>query len=388
MSRLIQFSLLLVVVVFGAAGYFIFQYLTVNDMARQLRGGSPLGIRLAFTEESSSGTTLEGFAQMIVYPEKRKVLFYFLNSDASYRDQEEKIMEMSPSAADRFSQFTDVKSSYYIHVSRDQFSRLIDLMGGMPYYIEEIVELENSKFQYPPGRIFFNGPQTAEFLYQRKVEPDPTRNYLTGVERVHRMESVLLNLQWRLEDYYDRLSPEGVWNTFSSIPDTNLSADEFRSLLRYLATDGVYTAILEVPLEVARGKRIGAGVYENKLFVKNDRARNVYLEFYNRLQGEKKAPGGYMVEVLNGTETPGLARRARQNIQIRDVVVMNVDNFAYKPVPETVILDRGGSSQLSEDLRRIANMGKESVFFRRKNLEVDTTLILGNDFRLKDMKLY
>ena len=87
------------------------------------------------------------------------------------------------------------------------------------------------------------------------------------------------------------------------------------------------------------------------------------------------------MEVLNGTETGGLARKVKQFLQDRGLVVLNTDNFPYKPQVKTVIVERYGSSFNALKLLELTGIDRKRVFFRRKALEVHASIIIGDDFK-------
>lgn len=387
MSLTARITIMTVLVLTLGLGYLIFDYFSANEMSRRLRGDEPVGILLSFEDEADENL-MAGAAQMIVYPEQKHILLYFLNTDASFEDEDKPTSELGSSSLDRFSRFSGVDNEYSINLTRTMVARLMDLMGGMDVFVEEPVVFDGGIFQYPQGIHHFSGDQIAEYMFARMKEEDPTKVHLTGVDRAFRMESILLSMMWNMKDLYVPVSEDSVWSVFASVPDTDLRADELRSLLRFIAAENIHTSAMEVPLEELQGERIRRGYYSKTLRVKENRARSIYLEFNNNLQGGRIGEGSFMLEVLNGTELNGLARRVKQNIQIHDIVVMDVDNYPYKPVSNTIILDRAGDTGYTENLMRLTGMNRSRVYFRRRPIGVDVTLILGQDFNIKKMKLY
>ncbi len=387
MSKIARLAILALFILLGVVGYFIVEWINANNMARLIRKDEPFGIRLAFVDNEDRDS-LASLAQLIVYPEYKHVLFYFVNTDAHLEPDDRGLKKMRISDADKFENFTGIRNEYSITLNRNQVSRLYDLIGGLSIFVEKPTIYDDSRFQYPQGVQHFPGDQIAEYMFSIENEDDPTRVHLNGIDRVHRIESVLLNSLWNLESLLQHVSDENVWAIFSSIPETDISPDELHTLLRYFMNEKVETSVLEVPLEEITGERIRGIYYRKKLQVKENRARSIYLEFNNNLMGGRIGKGSFMLEVLNGTEINGLARRVKQNLQINDIMVMDVDNYPYKPVAQTIILDRSGNSAYTKTLMKNTGMKPSRVYFRRKPVSVDNTLILGDDFNIKKMKLY
>ena len=97
----------------------------------------PIAIRLALLDDrqGSGGDRLEFLAQLIVFPKQKGVFLYCVNTSA-YQEGD-LIRKMSPSSADNFGDYTGFYSSDYIHIKRSQGERLLDILGGITFFVEE-----------------------------------------------------------------------------------------------------------------------------------------------------------------------------------------------------------------------------------------------------------
>lgn len=357
--------------------YFIYRSLNANDLEKRLAETEPIGVRLALQEETGE-TSLEIVAQMVLYPEHDRVLFYFLNTDAQFDEDDDPISGESPRSADRFSRFTGVDSDYSVTISRHNLVRLLNLAGGLDYFLEDVVVLEGALFQYPRGVQFWPGDQIVEYALGR-TPTEPERAHLSGVERLLRIESVLLNFFWKKEAYLEKFAGEEIWGAAFALFDTDLSSGEARSLLEFIARKKVHSSVLEVPLEAVNAERRRG----KKLLVKDQRAKLLYNGFHDNMVAGRLNSDQFSMEVLNGTEISRLANRVQQYLKDRGTQVLDADNYPYKPVLSTVVLERSGNSYSARKLLEMTGMKAERVFFSRQVTDVDLSMVLGEDFDIK-----
>ncbi len=386
MSRSARWITLAVLAILGAVGYFGYGVLNSNEFTRRLAGKDPFAIRIALLDESDQNS-VAGLGQMVIFPENKHIFLYFVDTDAAYPDEKVPISKMSVSSADRFEKYTGIPSKFSLQLNRAQWRRMFDLMGGMDLFLEEPEAFVNAEFQYPQGIHHFPGAQMVEYIYARQPEKDPTRKHLTGIDRVYRMESLFLSLFWNMKKLYKPISEDSLWAVAASIPSSGIQGGEFRSLVKYIASDKSSISVLEIPLEEKTG--VNPVIPGGKgLVVKENRARSVFLEFQNTLIGGNFGKGSFMLEVLNGTEVNGLARRVKQNLQIHDVMVMDVDNYPYKPLATSLIVDRKGNTRYTNSLLEMSRLDRDRVYFRRRSVETDLSLFIGDDFNIKKLKVY
>lgn len=341
-----------------------------NQLEKRLNDNAAVPIRLTIKEKDK----IEMLAQMIVFPEQKWMLFYFVNTDAFQPDASKPISDQAALFADNFEKYTGFKSAYSIELTRQSIARLIDLTEGFPVYLEAAQALPGSSFQYPAGRSRFSGEQAAEYALVRR--PQPGQEHMNGLERMRRMETVLLNVFWNLEKLESKMRAKPLKEFAIKLVETDLTSAELLSLGAFIGTCNV--TILEVPLELGPDRR---------LVVKEKRARTVYSEFFDNLRSGRLKKDVFSLEVLNGTEVGGLARRVKQFLQDRGVLVLNADNYPIKPVPKSVVLVRSGRTSLGHHMMEMTALPGESVFFDRGIQDVDVTILLGQDFDIKKLQV-
>ena len=122
---------------------------------------------------------------------------------------------------------------------------------------------------------------------------------------------------------------------------------------------------------------------QKKLVVKDQRAKLIYNGFFDNMVAGRLNSDRFSMEVLNGTEVSRLANRVQQYMKDRGGQVLDADNYPYKPVHETVVLERSGNSFNAHKLLEMTGMKPDRVYFRRQVTDVNISLVLGDDFDIK-----
>jgi len=344
-----------------------------SDMDRRLKGEDPIGIFFVMTDDARDDA-IDMAAQIVVFPAYKRVLLYCLNTDSFYEDEDEPMSKLSPGSADRFSRLTGVRNEYTIKITRSQAIRFLNVLEGINTYLEEPIVFQDGRFQYPQGYQFFPGEQIIEYALGH-TKPEFQKEYLTGVDRLYRTQSMALTLFWNLDEMTERVKNQKIRSFLYSLINTDLSEPEIKAVFSFFSGEGIKMDALAVPLETS------VGPLGTRLVVKDKRARNLFVEYRDNLRAGKLDSDEFPVEVLNGTETGGLARKVKQFLQDRGLVVLNTDNFPYKPQVKTVIVERYGSSFNALKLLELTGIDRKRVFFRRKALEVHASIIIGDDFK-------
>lgn len=379
-------GLFLLLVIVGSWLYF--SGTESNPVEKLLSGDEPIGIRIAFVSEDENGKKTELLSQAVIYPDIRSLVVYSLNTDAALDEETtpfQPVRDLSPSSGDVFQELTGVRSRYYIHLNQSSLARLVDLAGGFPSFFEHNEVYPGARFQYPRGGYKIPGQQVVEYLTLDREEKDPNKKYLLGVERLYRAESVFLSGFWNLGTLSSELLAPEIWSLIHGFLDTNLNTTELRSLISYFSEPSANCYMREVPLDT--GETSGSNNTLRNLYLKRERGKEVFDEIRKKIEGDIYIKGAYHVDVLNGTERGGLAKRVKQYIQSDRLQVLDVDNFPYKPLKETMILDRSGSTAYPARLARLTGLTRDRVVFKRMPLDVQSTLVIGTDFDFKKIKL-
>ncbi|MEQ9364828.1 MAG: LytR C-terminal domain-containing protein [Leptospirales bacterium] len=367
------------------ATYLGYQRLSSNDLELKLSQAAPFGVRFAILDDRNENQ-LEALAQTIIWPGEKRALLYFMNTHARHEIDDEAIRKLSPRSADRFAEFTEISNDYYITINRSQAVRLLDVLEGITLIVEDNQEFPDARFQYPRGVRFYPGEQILEYaLSERTLEKDPSRFYLNTIEKLYRTESTILNLYWRLGQFRETLEHRDMRAFAAGLVDSNLSGEELASLFDFLNLENeVHLNVLEVPMEIVKNPKPRQ---QDLLLVNPKRGRIVFREFNDDLRAGRLTSDLFPIDVLNGTEVGGLARRVKQFLQDRGLQVLDADNYPHKPLPKSFIVSRSGDTFITTRLMQITALERTRVVFGRSVLDVDASFIIGADFDTKQLRL-
>jgi hypothetical protein len=90
-------------------------------------------------------------------------------------------------------------------------------------------------------------------------------------------------------------------------------------------------------------------------------------------------------EVLNSTEKNGLAKSVKSILNENSIKVLSVGNGWNTKENKTIIIDRSGSSEYSYKIARLLGI-KNVHHLINKEIGLDTTVLLGEDFEIKPGK--
>ncbi len=375
MIKKIVFFILFILILLS--GFFTYLNLGVDQIQVLIQKNVPFSVRIAVLDDTQNDS-LEFLAQFIVYPKYKHIILYALNTEANLNDK--LIQKLSPVDADNFEAYTQIENTHYIHLRRSQASRLLDLYQGMNFYLEDNVFLKNSQYQYPKGSHYFSGEQLFEYFINQTLKSEENREF-SFMERLYRQESIFLDLFWQRQS--TEVNSNVKINNFAMrLIDTNFKFKELESLMKFILDSEVYLQTLEVPLQLLskNGKQI--------LKVNEERAPQVYKEFIARSQIKWLKPtDNFSVQILNGTETSGLARIVRDALQNIGPNILDVDNYKYKPLMKTMLLECSGNTYIAQKMSQLLNMGRNRVGFTRKASDIEISFLVGQDFSAKKLKL-
>lgn len=159
--------------------YWIYARLTADSLELLLSSDEPLALRIALEDSNAAGEDeLAALAQIVIFPEYKRVLFYFVNTDAHATDDDSPLKKESARSADFFEILTGLDSKYSISIHRKQAAHAINLMGGLTLFLEEPYKFDSQKFSYPQGVRFMPGEQAMEFALSR-ITSQPERSTRT-----------------------------------------------------------------------------------------------------------------------------------------------------------------------------------------------------------------
>lgn len=369
-QRTIIFTISILALIFSG-GLFFYKQATKTKLDKRLSQNKPLTIFISGLD-SEDKISLAVFA--IILPKEKKCGLYFLNPLSSFDDREDIIESLGKSGASsisrKISSISNFPLHYSIQVNEKDFENFIDVLGGLLFYFDNKFA-ESAKFQWSAGEEILSGEGIHEFLKLKGKTP------LDYVERINRQLSIGLTLYDRFQE--NKEFPKEWLKFFFSRIQTDLSPNELFALYEFFVSNHIIFSTSELPGELQTDKKNK----ETFLFVKEDTAKISFRNFEKNMLGDYFLDGEKArTEVLNATEVKGLARRVKSILNDKRFKVLSVENAWITNQKNSTVIDRSGNTEYSYKIAEILN-SKKVRHLIRKELGLDTTVIVGEDFEIK-----
>ena len=329
----------------------------------------------------SDNKTLTFGLLVTLFPTEKKAALFFINPLVSF--DEERLETLGPSAeavlTKELEKITNHSIDYKLSISENNFKRIIDILGGVPVYFDPgLIRKTSENYQRRVGEYMLSGEDISDFLKLR--DPENPTGYL---ERLWSQETVTLVLYDRIVQIHKTIKKEWLL-LFAKFFDTDLLPEEFVSLFQYLREGHLVLYVSEMPAEPititdGKTKRI-------QLKVKEEVASIAYSKFESDLRSEDFADGEFArIEILNGTEINGLAKQVKSLLNEKRIKVLTTDNAWTLNQENTIIIDRSGNPEYSYKIGEVLGI-KNIKHIIDKEVGLDTSIILGEDFEIKPGK--
>lgn len=250
---------------------------------------------------------------------------------------------------------------YYVKLGPQSFARIIDAIGGVEIDVEKDMKYTdtwaNLYIDLKQGRQVLAGEQAMHYVrWRNDLESD--------IGRVHRQQKVLLAVLQKLKSpatmvYAPRLLTAFVQNT-----QTNLNLSELITLGLFttpLGPQTVHTAT--VPGEVGL------------VYVEPDYVATQQIVTRMFLGIDPGLPLQTAVEVLNGSDIPGLARQTAMRLERLGFRIVRIDN-APQPARITTVIVRAARPDVAQAL---VDLLGNAVMAREEGAGPDITIVVARD---------
>jgi hypothetical protein len=274
---------------------------------------------------------------------------------------------------------TGVDIPFYISCSLTDFMHLTDLIGGLSVFIPSSVDIVSETYGrilLPSGAVLLDGDKVRNYLlYEDESDAE-------GEPVTRKQKAVLAFLRGLYE--HPEIFEKGQFRVLSPLLHSNITGEDFKQLLKYLSqTDSERL----VPQRLTGAVR----VVDSKELLFPFRDGQQIKEIIGQTLAALASKEGttlervYALEVLNGTDTNGLARTASELYQSFGYDVIRIGNAPQSGVEHTVLIDRIGNEAVAKIVAQVVRCENiESVQVSNDHSDsesnVDFTLILGKDF--------
>jgi anionic cell wall polymer biosynthesis LytR-Cps2A-Psr (LCP) family protein len=372
--------LVLIVLIVAAAGVFGYIQLRTDLFTEKLKSGDPVAVLFCV-----SGDQDYGFFELLLYHPQtsRGAILYIPGNVGTIIESMKKFDaigvlyergNLNP-LVEKVEELVAADVPFFIDLQDSELRNQVDLLGGLELFIPNPVDTEYAgrRVLLPSGSVVLDGDKIRDFIaYEEEIEND--------VDSVGRKQRFLQSLLESIADS-DLLEEKEGFARFRENMDTNLSPralGSFVAELKKLNDDKVVFQRVLGSTRIVDGEELLFPHFDGQLL------KEIVKQTLETLSSQDPFSEDELIvaiEVLNGTNVGGLARRAAnvfQSFGYEVVSVANADNPDYQ---KTVVLDRKGRLEVAQ---RIGDLIRcQRVYSRLEetgDMSVDVTIILGTDF--------
>lgn len=292
------------------------------------------------------------------YPQTR-----FSNDDLSL--QEKYFKNNKRLIKKEISRLLNIDHEYEIEYSIENFSKAVDLMEGVPFYLSKMDLTSEEKI--PSGEFIMDGD-----LIQKYLNVEEKNGFSTALV-LFRYYSVLLNIWENKEKKWNIIKDKRIFELMNSGVKTSLSVKELYSLAEKLSEDNTWVPVfIEIPLK--REKDIfyidvdSTALFVKKLINDINSKKNPFIENEPR------------IEIKNGTMIPNLARKMRYKIARKGLKVLEFSNADHHQYKKSILIDANANDYYLRSVARL--LGIEKVYHSvNKTHFTDLIFIVGQDYK-------
>lgn len=268
---------------------------------------------------------------------------------------------------------TGVPVPFYIFLSMDQLENTVDLLEGIQLFILEGHESELGNI-IPSGSVLLDGRKAREY-FSLNIQDERDSDRILRHQKF--MQQYLITLT---ENSNSASNPVYV-NEFHKHLTTNFDRDSLLSLMKYFSVFHGERLIIQ---RIMGSERI----VDDQLLLFPYVEGKVLREMIEQIQesislaiNEDENPEKITVEILNGTDQSGLARKTAEIFKSLGYEIYQYENAETFDYEKTVIIDRrGNASEAQEIADEINTSNVITEFSSETSNAVDVTIILGKDF--------
>lgn len=269
-----------------------------------------------------------------------------------------------------------VPVDFHIVLTMDGIETVSDLLEGIPLFVTDIPNEGPDAIRLPIGDVVLDGAKMQTYI---SYSPEGERDR----ERIARSQKIVAGIVVRLGERSDLVADPVASGILSDALEMNIDRRAFISLaavLGGLEDDRIITRQVE-----GTARRVETGDQTEVLLFPHQEGRwltESVRQVVENLQSQEVFRDENIVirlEILNGTESPGLARRTADLYRSYGFDVVTVGNAAREDVPETLVVDRVGNEIFVNRTAEIIRASRIDLQLEAQ-AGVDVTVVLGEDF--------
>jgi polyisoprenyl-teichoic acid--peptidoglycan teichoic acid transferase len=314
---------------------------------------------------------------IFLQPEQKKCGLFFINPISNF--DKSTIENLGDKALDTMimpiERITSFKVNYTINLTEKAFIDLIDIIEGLPVFLDNFYRNPTDNYVRGNGLYTMSGEEVVDFIQIRDRE-DP----LSYIDRLNSQESIFLALYDRIKEK-NEMKVDIIKLLFSK-SSTNLTLDDSIALYKYIKKNHLFFSIGEMPGQLIEDDETKLSV----LKINEKSASEGFGRLTNYLSSADYNIGDLArTEVLNSTDTTGLAKSVKSILNENGIKVLSVGNGWNSNEKYSAIIDRSGNTEYAYRIAKVLNINR--VFHLiNKEIGLDITVLLGEDFDFKNRK--
>jgi anionic cell wall polymer biosynthesis LytR-Cps2A-Psr (LCP) family protein len=264
---------------------------------------------------------------------------------------------------------------YWIIIDESGLAQGVDLLEGIEAFIPSKVDLAGPpRAALPSGALVLDGDKAAQFAFYK--DPDESDS-----DAIARRQKLFQSVIRRVGEKSAWAIRRDVFPAFKRNARSNMGDDSMKRLVEELAKIDADRLVLQKVTGVYRdvdGKRLLFPHYDGEL------VRDIVKQTLNALSNSgSSSPADkiFTVEILNGTPTKGLAKKAAEIFQSFGYDVQSVDNADRDDYGKTQIVDHFSNADAAKSIGDVIRCSSTSQQATAQDAAVaDFTIILGKDF--------
>jgi polyisoprenyl-teichoic acid--peptidoglycan teichoic acid transferase len=265
---------------------------------------------------------------------------------------------------------------YWIILDEKDLASAVDLLEGIELFVPTAIDLPGPpRVSLPSGALVLDGDKASLFAFYK--DPDETET-----DRVARRQKLFQSLVRRMGEKSEWLTRPAVFSTFKRSMRTNLSEDSLRGLFTELSKIDADRLVLQKVTGIYRdvdGKQLLFPHYDGEL------VQDIVKQTLNALANSGSASPAdkiFTIEILNGTPTKGLAKKAAEIFQSFGYDVLSVDNAEREDYDKTQVIDHFSNPDASKNIADVirCQATSQQPATAQDAAAADFTIILGKDF--------
>jgi anionic cell wall polymer biosynthesis LytR-Cps2A-Psr (LCP) family protein len=264
---------------------------------------------------------------------------------------------------------------YWIVIDEKGLSRCVDMLEGIEVFVPSKIDLAGPpRACLPSGALVLDGDKASQFAFYK--DPDESDS-----DAIARRQKLFQSVVRRVGEKSAWITRGDVYSRFKRSLRSNMDDGSLRRFITELSKIDADRLVLQRVTGIYRdvdGKRLLFPHYDGEL------VRDIVKQTLNALSNSgSSSPADkiFTIEILNGTPTKGVAKKAAEIFQSFGYDVLSVDNADREDYDQTQVIDRFSNSEAAKSIADVIRCKQtRSQQSAQDSAVADFTIILGKDF--------